>query len=36
VVKFSKMHFFGPNPLQTSCKGVLTSLEQFQNFILFL
>jgi len=25
--------FFRPIPLQTSCKGVLTGLEQFQNFI---
>jgi len=28
--KFLEMHFFGPNPLQASCKGVLNSLEQFQ------
>jgi len=25
--------FFAPIPLQTSCKGVLAALEQFQNFI---
>jgi len=34
-VKFLEMHFFGLIPLQTSCKGVLTSLEQIQKFFFF-